>query len=115
METKNVDSIPGQLKSIYCLLRPKYKSSSSNRKFGCRCENCRKWNTLRNFYRKNTNYKYRESQKLSTKKWKKNHLENARRSEARRRASYSEFYKESEVLENQAFLTVRKKKSQIHS
>jgi len=72
MQTKDINEIPITLKSIYCILKPQYKSSSANRKFNCKCENCKKWNTLRNFYRKNTNLKYKNSQKESTKKWKKN-------------------------------------------
>lgn len=93
-----LDSIPATLKSLYCLVQPKYKSSSANRKFNCRCDNCKKWNTLRNFYRKNTKTEYREKQKQSSRNWQIRNPESKRRSEAKRRASYSERYTESEML-----------------
>lgn len=99
METRDVNLIPVQLRSLYCTVNMPYKSSSATRKFNCKCPSCKKWNTLRNFYRKNTNEKYRNSQKKSTSKWKKNHLEYGRRSEAKRRSVYSEKYTEAQVLD----------------
>lgn len=95
---KELDSIPNQLRSLYCLIKPEYKSSSANRKFNCKCDNCRKWNTLRNFYRMNTKIEYRERQKMSSKKWVKLNPESKRRSEAKRRSVYNERYSEKEVL-----------------
>lgn len=98
MATIELDSIPGILKSLYCLENLGYKSSSSNRLFNCKCKKCKQWNTLRNFYRKNINSSYREKQLSATKKWKSNNLDSGRRSEARRRATYSEKYTELDVL-----------------
>jgi len=98
MDKIQLDNIPETLKSLKCLEDPKYKSSSANRKFNCKCDNCRQWNTLRNFYRKNTKTEYRERQKLSSRKWKKENPESNRRSEAKRRAAYSEKYTEAQVL-----------------
>lgn len=103
MEKILLDKIPITLKSIKCLVDEKYKSSSANRKFNCKCDNCRKWNTLRNFYRKNTKKEYRESQLQSTRKWKSNNLDSGRRNESRRRSLKKKngfsIYTETQVLE----------------
>lgn len=91
------------LKSLKCLINEKYKSSSANRKFNCKCDNCKKWNTLRNFYRNNTRIEYKKRQLQSSKKWKSNNLESGRRNESRRRALKNKngfsIYTESQVLE----------------
>lgn len=103
MEKIPLDKIPMTLKSIRCLMNEKYKSSSANRKFNCKCDNCRKWNTLRNFYRKNTKTEYRESQLQSARKWKSNNLDSGRRNESRRRSLKNKngfsIYTEAQVLE----------------
>lgn len=81
-----MDKIPEKLKSLYCLVTPEYKSSSANRKFNCKCESCKTWNTLRNFYRKNTNSQYKEKQNASARKWAIYNPDAKRRSEAKRRS-----------------------------
>lgn len=103
MEKILIDKIPMTLKSLKCLINEKYKSSSANRKFNCKCDNCKKWNTLRNFYRNNTRIEYKKRQLQSSKKWKSNNLESGRRNESRRRALKNKngfsIYTESQVLE----------------
>lgn len=98
MEKIQLDKIPDLLKSLYCSNSPKYKSSSANRKFNCKCETCKKWNTLRNFYRKNSNESYRINQLEASKAWRKLNPDAKRRSEARRRAAKFEKYSENEIL-----------------
>ena len=103
MDKTQLDNIPEVLKSLMCLVKQEYKSSSANRKFNCKCDSCRQWNTLRNFYRKNTKEEYRAKQLESSRNWKSNHLDSGRRNEAKRRAlKYSNGhvkYTENQVLE----------------
>jgi 5-methylcytosine-specific restriction endonuclease McrA len=72
MDKTRLDNIPDLLKSLYCEIHKDLKSSSSNRKFNCKCNSCKSWNTLRNFYKRNTNEKYRISQNKITSNYRKN-------------------------------------------
>jgi hypothetical protein len=95
MDKIQLNDIPNFLKSLYCLVHKDLKSSSSNRKYSCRCENCKNWNTLRNFYRRNTNEKYRLSQNLITNNYKKNNPE--KHKESNKNWYYSNLEKAREI------------------
>lgn len=99
MDKTQLNDIPSTLKSLYCQTNIGLKSSSANRKYNCKCDQCRQWNTLRNFYRINSNPEYKKNQRLSSTKWRKLNPDAKRRSEARRRSTVYEKYTELQVID----------------